>query len=85
MIWRRSPNRTRAWRMTSRTTLAAALEQLSRSRTAPLPRPIMPPPTSPGSNRNRTAAEDGGRILTEAVEAMQRIETSAGRIGRISK
>jgi methyl-accepting chemotaxis protein len=35
--------------------------------------------------KSRAAAEDGGRILTDAVDAMQRIEASSDKIGNISE
>ena len=35
--------------------------------------------------QSRTAAEEGGRILTSAVQAMQRMEASSGKIGTISE
>lgn len=35
--------------------------------------------------RSRAAAEEGGRVLQSAVEAMQRMEASSGQIGSISK
>jgi methyl-accepting chemotaxis protein len=35
--------------------------------------------------QSRAAAEEGGRILTSAVQAMQRMESSSGKIGNISE
>lgn len=41
--------------------------------------------TSDRMVRGRAAAEEGGRILNSAVEAMQRMEASSGKIDSISK
>lgn len=67
------------------TTLAAAIEHLSRMAENASTSTNYATATSARVDQNRHAAEDGGRILAEAVEAMQRIETSADQIGRISE
>ncbi|OYU19965.1 MAG: hypothetical protein CFE34_02470 [Rhodobacteraceae bacterium PARR1] len=41
--------------------------------------------TSDRMVQSRTAAEEGGRILASAVQAMQRMEASSGKIGTISE
>ncbi len=41
--------------------------------------------TSDRMVQSRTAAEEGGRILTSAVQAMQRMEASSGKLGTISE
>lgn len=66
-------------------TLAAALDQLARIAETAAVSTGQATTTSAQVDRNRQAAEDGGRILAQAVEAMQRIERSAEQIGRISE
>lgn len=67
------------------TTLTTALEHLARMAENAMASTEYAGATSARVDQNRHAAEDGGRILAEAVEAMQRIETSADQIGRISE
>ena len=66
-------------------TLTAAMEQIARIAESAASSTDHATANISRVERNRASAEDGGRILSEAVDAMHRIETSAGRIGRISE
>lgn len=66
-------------------TLATAMEQIARIAESASRSTDHATANISRVERNQASAEDGGRILGEAVDAMQRIETSAGQIGRISE
>jgi methyl-accepting chemotaxis protein len=58
------------------------LDRMTNSATATTQHAIS---TSDRVEKSRAAAEEGGRILTDAVAAMQRIEASSDKIGSISE
>ncbi len=67
------------------TTLASAMEQIGRIAESAAKSTDHAAANIARVEQNQASAEDGGRILGEAVEAMQRIEASAGQIGQISE